>query len=43
MTTGGVPSVYAGDEFGFRGVKEDTRRRRRRGPTRIHLSPNGCR
>ena len=23
MTTGGVPSVYAGDEFGFRGVKEE--------------------
>ncbi len=23
FTTGGVPSVYAGDEFGYRGVKED--------------------
>ena len=23
LTVGGVPSVYAGDEFGFRGVKED--------------------
>jgi cyclomaltodextrinase / maltogenic alpha-amylase / neopullulanase len=23
MTTGGVPSVYAGDEFGYRGVKEE--------------------
>ena len=23
FTVGGVPSVYAGDEFGFRGVKED--------------------
>ena len=22
MTTGGIPSVYAGDEFGYRGVKE---------------------
>ncbi|MCB0929506.1 MAG: alpha-amylase family protein [Mycolicibacterium insubricum] len=23
MTTGGVPTIYAGDEFGFRGVKEE--------------------
>ena len=23
MTTGGVPTIYAGDEFGFHGVKED--------------------
>jgi len=23
MTTGGVPSIYAGDEYGYRGVKED--------------------
>lgn len=23
MTTGGVPTIYAGDEFGFRGVKEN--------------------
>jgi len=23
FTTGGVPSIYAGDEFGYRGVKED--------------------
>lgn len=23
MTTGGIPTVYAGDEFGFRGEKED--------------------
>lgn len=23
LTTGGVPSIYAGDEFGFRGVKEE--------------------
>ena len=23
FTTGGIPSVYAGDEFGYRGVKED--------------------
>lgn len=23
MTTGGTPSVYAGDEFAFRGVKEE--------------------
>jgi glycosidase len=23
MTLGGVPTIYAGDEFGFRGVKED--------------------
>lgn len=23
MTVGGVPSLYAGDEFGYRGVKED--------------------
>ena len=23
MTTGGVPSVYAGDEYGYRGVKEE--------------------
>ena len=23
LTVGGVPSVYAGDEFGFRGVKEE--------------------
>jgi cyclomaltodextrinase / maltogenic alpha-amylase / neopullulanase len=23
MTVGGVPSIYAGDEFGFRGVKEE--------------------
>ncbi|MDQ1318923.1 MAG: cyclomaltodextrinase / maltogenic alpha-amylase / neopullulanase [Actinomycetota bacterium] len=23
FTTGGVPSVYAGDEFGYRGIKED--------------------
>ncbi|TDD86971.1 alpha-amylase family protein [Actinomadura rubrisoli] len=23
LTVGGVPSIYAGDEFGFRGVKED--------------------
>ena len=23
FTSGGVPSVYAGDEFGYRGVKED--------------------
>ena len=23
MTTGGVPSVYAGDEFGYRGTKEE--------------------
>ena len=25
MTTGGVPSVYAGDELAFRGIKEDRR------------------
>jgi cyclomaltodextrinase / maltogenic alpha-amylase / neopullulanase len=25
LTIGGVPSVYAGDEFGFRGVKEERR------------------
>ena len=23
LTTGGVPSIYAGDEFGYRGLKED--------------------
>ena len=23
LTVGGIPSVYAGDEFGFRGVKEE--------------------
>ena len=23
MTTGGVPSVYAGDEYGYRGIKEE--------------------
>ena len=23
MTTGGVPSIYAGDEYGYRGVKEE--------------------
>src|ERR1700758_764499 len=23
MTVGGVPSIYAGDEFGFRGIKEE--------------------
>jgi cyclomaltodextrinase / maltogenic alpha-amylase / neopullulanase len=23
MTVGGIPSIYAGDEFGYRGVKED--------------------
>ncbi len=23
MTTGGTPSVYAGDEAGYRGVKEE--------------------
>ena len=27
LTVGGVPSVYAGDEFGFRGVKEERLRR----------------
>lgn len=25
MTTGGTPSIYAGDEFGYRGVKEERR------------------
>jgi cyclomaltodextrinase / maltogenic alpha-amylase / neopullulanase len=25
LTVGGIPSVYAGDEFGFRGIKEERR------------------
>ncbi len=39
LTVGGVPSVYAGDEFGFRGRQGGALRRRRRGAPRIRLSP----
>ena len=43
LTVGGTPSVYAGDESAYRGVKEERVGGDDAVRPEIHLSPNGCR
>ena len=42
MTVGGVPSIYAGDEFGYQGIKEERFGGDDAVRARIRLSPSAA-